>query len=314
MRPRTTVGLAALAVGAIALPATAAPRGVSVAVKLRTARPTSHSRTDVGIILTNRESATISDLTLTVRTEHGLSAPKLLSAVPDSVSVSCQPTGPPSSPPSCRTVLHPPGCRAAATELVCHYAILTLAPGSSVTIEVSARTGNRGTEAVQADAVAGRPVRATAVSELRLNVGAAARPVAILPTSSTQFVGPHGARFTPALGRWSGSVGSLTASFLVSSQPSYRTRYDLPPFGYTDLRLDVPVVCPPGQLPAAQESGPKTPHPFEHDGSIDVTGAGLHGGLTGARTAQLSVRYDVPALPGRSGCSGTLVYHLAPAR
>jgi len=319
-RARFLLGLMAVSSGALAWTAAWAdtPGGVSVAIKPSPSRPASHATVRLAVTVTNQGSVSRSDFTV-VLTLHGLSAPKLTSAPPDSVGVSCAPT-PPGAPPDCTATATPPACHSTADSLSCHYSELALgAAGSSedsITLEETARTGGRGTETADASASFSDPSPAAGSASVKLKVGARARRSTGGKPSGAGQPASHGygTKWKPALGKWTGNTDGFPASFTVSSQPSYRTKYGLPPYGFQDLVLDTPINCPPTPTVAEQfTSSPTHPTPFQADGSFGLAKYGLVGGLTGADTAQVSFKYNIPATPDSAGCSGTLVWHLSPA-
>jgi hypothetical protein len=304
------------------MPARADPAGVSVSIKARNVRPAGHASVDLAMTVSNQGSVSRSDFTVSLTTRDGLSHLRLVSAPPDSISVSCAPT-PPGSPPDCKTRAVPPVCRASTDSLSCHYSSLTLAaagsPGDSLTVELKARTGARRAESAHASAVFVLPGPVSARAALKLKVGgsAAKKRTGRGPSSGGKTPSNgYGKRYKPVLGKWMGTTDGLVASFVVSSQPSYRNKYDLPPFGYEALSFDRPVECPVSPSGSAHDAETTNgPTPFRADGSFGLSSDGISGGLTGARAAKMAIRYDIPANPaaGRPGCHGTIVWHLVPS-
>jgi len=325
-RPIRSLVLAASLASAVAMlavsqiPARAdSTAGVSVAIKPSSAHPASHKPVRLTVTVTNRGPASRSDFTVSLTTRGGLSKVRVTSAPPDSISVSCAPT-PPGAPPDCSSRAVPPVCHSARDTLSCHYSSLAFAAagsaGDSLALELSARTGARGTETARASAAFAKPGPASASASVKLRVGGSSAKKHRSGTSGGKgATNGYGKKYKPVLGKWTGTNSQgLQASFVVSAQPSYRTKYDLPPYGYEDLTFDRPLDCPPSPSTSASETeATSAATPFPRNGSFGLKSSGILGGLTGARAAQLKITYTIPANPAIGpGCSGTIVWHLEP--
>ena len=129
--------------------------------------------------------------------------------------------------------------------------------------------------------------------------------------------GPAGARaasaatrLAPTVGDWEGVVDGFPASFAIARAPAYPG--DLP-FGYRDLVLLEPSTCPysPSQAGESQVGFGGGVFPLRADGSFGLGGRGVHGGVTGARTAALWVREFFP--PAEKKCDRRLTWRFHPA-
>lgn len=113
----------------------------------------------------------------------------------------------------------------------------------------------------------------------------------------------------PHLGDWEAvAAGGYKASFeLGQTRPSAGHI----PFGYKDLVLIESATCPRSLSTAdVNVSSGRKFYSFEANGSFGLSAVGLHGGITGARSAVLKAKYDTGT---GAGCKGTLVWRFHPA-
>ena len=114
------------------------------------------------------------------------------------------------------------------------------------------------------------------------------------------------ARFTT--GDWEGIAGGFPASFELSYVPSDAAYPGYAPYGYGNLVLLEPSTCPFERYSYAEETvGAGGSYPVHANGSLGLRSYGIFGGLTGTRTAKLSMRIDSPP------CRRTFVWRMHPA-
>jgi hypothetical protein len=120
-------------------------------------------------------------------------------------------------------------------------------------------------------------------------------------------------RFVPVTGDWEGTFDGLPASFSLAYKPAYRVYGGLVvPYGFANLIYFEPENCPIDPTMESQSViGDHDFTPVYAGGSFHLRkNFGVAGGLTGARTAKISIPNS--PVPGESCFPKKFVWHLHP--